>query len=128
MDVFLLEKNQLGLYQVIVNMAENNLKLKLKVAQELYKYKNSRREVMNKTQQRLYYRSIQHLKDNLETDLALQLISYRMKQFAMWFTYMWNNPSLSQKTYSRLSNKFPYRKTHFLRQMKIWSKKNPLVI
>ena len=128
MDVFLLEKNQLGLYQVIVNMAENNLKLKLKVAQELYKYKNSRRPATNETQQRLYYRSIQHLKDNLETDLTLQLISYRMKQFAMWFTYMWNTPSLSQKTYSRLSNKFPYRKTHVLRQMKIWSKKNPLVI
>ena len=128
MDVFLLKKNQDGLFQVITNMAENNLKLKLKVAQELYKYKNSRREVMNKTQQRLYYRSIQQLKDNLETDLALQLISYRMKQFAMWFTYMWNNPSLSQKTYSRLSAKFPYRKTHFLRQMKIWIKKPQLIL
>lgn len=128
MDVFLLEKNQLGLYQVIVNMAENNLKLKLKVAQELYKYKNSRREVMNKTQQRLYYKSIQHLKDNLETDLALQLISYRMKQFAMWFTYMWNNPSLCQKTFYRLSAKFPYRRTHFLRRRKVWIKKPELIL
>tara|TARA_R110000868_G_scaffold341539_1_gene602399 strand:- start:142 stop:528 length:387 start_codon:yes stop_codon:yes gene_type:complete len=128
MDVFLLKKNQDGLFLVLEKIANNNIKLKVKVAKELYKYKNSRREVMNKTQQRLYYRSIQHLKDNLETDLALQLISYRMKQFAMWFTYMWNNPSLCPKTFYRLSAKYPYRKTHFLRRRKIWIKKPQLIL
>ena len=128
MDVFLLKKNQDGLALAIEKMANNNIKLKVKVAKELYKYKNSRREVMNKTQQRLYYRSIQHLKDNLETDLALQLLSYRMKQFAMWFTYMWNNPSLCQKTFYRLSAKYPYRKTHFLRRRKVWIKKPKLIL
>lgn len=119
MNVFLLKKNQDGLIMVIDHLADTNVQLNKQVYRQLEHYKNTRREVKNKTQLRLYFRSIQHLKDNMTTDLAINLLTFRMRQFTRWFTYMWGNPSLTQRTYNRLSTRFPYKKTHFLRKNKI---------
>lgn len=119
MNVFLLKKNQDGLIMVIDHLADTNVQLNKQVYRQLEHYKNTRRDVKNKTQLRLYFRSIQHLKDNMTTDLAINLLTFRMRQFTRWFTYMWGNPSLTQRTYNRLSTRFPYKKTHFLRKNKI---------
>jgi hypothetical protein len=107
---------------VIERLGRTNRRLQLQVVKRLTEYKHSRRPATNKTQQNLYYRSIQHLKDNLITDLAMQLITYRLRQFARYFSYMWNNPSLNIKTYNRLSKKYPYKSTHYLRSYKILSR------
>ena len=80
---------------VIERLGRTNRKLQLQVVKGLTEYKNSRRPATNKTQQTLYYRSIQHIRDNLVTDLGMQLINYRLGQFARYFSYMWNNPSLN---------------------------------
>jgi len=120
MNPVLLNKSyQDGICLAILRLSENNIKLKEKVELELNNYKFSRRAVLNKTQQRLYYKSIQTIKDNLQTDLALQLLTFRLRQFACWFGYMWNNPTLSKKTLVRLQLKYPYKSTHFLRQYKL---------
>ena len=107
---------------VIERLGCTNRKLQLQVVKGLTEYKNSRRPITNKTQQNLYFRSIQHIRDNLVTDLGMQLITYRLTQFARYFSYMWNNPSLNIKTYNRLSKRYPYRSTHYLRSCKILSK------
>jgi hypothetical protein len=123
MNVFLLKKNQDGLILAIDRLSDNNIKLNQKINEYLVDYKNTRRPATNKTQLKLYYKSIQHIKDNLTTDLAISLLTCRMKQFARWFSYMWNCPSLCHKTFLRLNKRFPYNKTHFLRKRKIWVKK-----
>lgn len=119
MNIFLLENYQDSLCNVIDHLANTNIPLNKQVMKQLGHYKNTRRIATSKTQLRLYYKSIQHLKDNLTTDLAVNLLTFRMKQFALWFQYMWNNPSLCPKTFNRLSNKYPYNKTNFLRKSKI---------
>lgn len=117
MNIFL--DNPDGLSLVTNHLYENNIKLKFKVDKELYKYKLTRRETTSKTQLRLYYRSIETLKYNLTIKLSINLLTFRMRQFARWFGYMWNNPSLCHKTFTRLSKKYPYNKTHFLRKYKL---------
>ena len=115
-------ENTEGLVLAVNDLFENNVKLRERVQEVLYNYKHTRRGVTNKTQLRLYYKSIEFLKHNLTTDLAINILTDRLRRFARWFSYMWNNPSLCQKTFTRLSTKFPYRKTRFLRRRKIWAK------
>ena len=108
-----------GVCTVVKRLETNNQRLQLKVVNELIKYKSSRRPPTNKTQQRLYYKSIQQLRDNLFTDLGLQLITYRLKQFAMWFSYMYHMPTITLSVYERLRHKYPYKTHHFLRQVRV---------
>lgn len=119
MNIFLLENYQESLCKVIDHLAETNVPLNNQVMKQLTHYKHTRRVATSKTQLRLYYKSIQHLKDNLTTDLAVNLLTFRMKQFALWFQYMWNNPSLCKSTFDRLTTRYPYKKTNFLRKSKI---------
>jgi hypothetical protein len=61
--------------------------------------------------------------ENYEIDVALKIAIFHitkiLRRFARWFSYMWNKPTLNQKTFKRLSRKYPYKTTHFLRQRKI---------
>jgi len=119
MDKLLLKpKYQEGLLLAIDRLSKNNKWLNEQVLSQLVAYKNTRREVTSKIQQRLYYKSIETIKHNLFTDISIKLLNYRMCQFARWFSYMWNNPSLCKKTAKRLQTLYPYKTTHFLRQ---WS-------
>ena len=83
---------------------------------ELIKYKISKPLPKNKTQQRLYYISIERLKNNLSIDMSVQLLHIRLEQFVRWFKFMYSsNLTLVSKTYNRLKLKFHYNKTHFCR-------------
>jgi hypothetical protein len=118
-QVFLNQSYDEALASTIKRLSENNIKLQKKVELELIKFKFSRKVIKNKTQQRLYYKSIQTIQDNLQTDLALQLLTFRLRQFALWFSYMWNNPTLCKKTLKRLQKKYPFKDTRFLRQFQL---------
>jgi hypothetical protein len=118
-QVFFNQSYDEALASTIKRLSENNIKLQKKVELELIKFKFSRKVIKNKTQQRLYYKSIQTIRDNLQTDLALQLLTFRLRQFALWFSYMWNNPTLCKKTLKRLQKKYPFKDTRFLRQFQL---------
>ena len=118
-QVFLNQSYDEALASTIKRLSENNIKLQKKVELELIKFKFSRKVIKNKTQQRLYYKSIQTIQDNLQTDLALQLLTFRLRQFVLWFSYMWNNPTLCKKTLKRLQKKYPFKDTRFLRQFQL---------
>lgn len=118
----LLNLNQLDadhFSDVILNLVNNNTKIKNKVQEVLANYKYSKRPITSQIQARLYHRSIQHLKDNLETDLAIQLLEYRLRQFVRWFSYIYGNPVLNKLTYRKLKRNKTYNKYNFFRKYRI---------
>ena len=73
-----------------------------------------------KTKKRLFYNLVERYKIDTAIKISVCHFTKIMEKFAKWFSYMWHNPSLSQRTFYRLSTKYPYKTTHFLRQRKIW--------
>ena len=112
---------------VLETWIDKNPRLNAKIDKEVSKFllKNDRKK-RTKTQLRLYNKNLQSFTHNVSWCLAQDLLNYRLHQFGKWFIYMWNCPSLCPKTYYRLSAKYPYKKTHFLRQFKIWAEIPPI--
>lgn len=112
---------QKNLTNVLSKWIDHNPRLNAKIDKEVTKFlsKNDGK-TRNKTQLRLYNKALQSFTHNVSWCLAQDLLNYRLHQFGRWFIYMWGCPSLCSKTYYRLSAKYPYKKTHFLRQFKVW--------
>lgn len=101
------EEHHERLCEVVERLSKNNRRVQRKVAIELFKYKSSKPPTNSKVRMRLYYASIQKMKDDLTCDLCVQLINIRMVQFVRWFQYiMGKMPTLTIKTTNRLREKY----------------------
>ena len=106
------EEHHGRLCEVVDRLSKNNKRVKRKVAIELFKYKSSKPPTNSKLKMRLYYKSIEKLKNDLTVDLCVQLINIRMLQFVRWFQYiMGKMPKLSILCLMRLRRN--YRKLGF---------------
>jgi len=95
------------LCEVVERLSKTNRRVQRKVAVELFKYKSSKPPTKSKVRMRLYYASIQKLKDDLTCDLCVQLINIRMLEFVRWFKYiMGKMPVLTIRTTNRLRSKY----------------------
>lgn len=101
------EEHHGRLCEVVDRLSKNNKRVKRKVAIELLKYKASKPPTASKMKMRLYYKSIEKLKNDLTVDLCVQLINIRMLQFVNFFKYiMGRMPKLSILCLKRLRRKY----------------------
>tara|TARA_R110000850_G_scaffold267627_1_gene398697 strand:+ start:395 stop:772 length:378 start_codon:yes stop_codon:yes gene_type:complete len=99
---------------------ENSKIVIIQSTKYLIKFRKSRPIPRSPLQKRLNEKSLIHVKESVMIDYAVQHLNFRMVQFVLWFQHiMGKMPSLSLKTYQRLINKYPYKKTGFGRCVNI---------
>jgi len=111
MSLFLKNKENNDRLVIAVDRMKNNKRVVNKVMKELIKFKYNKRPPINKTQLRLYYRSIYKIKEDLQIDLSIQLLNLRMVQFINWFKYIMSKRlTLVSSVHNRYKRDYPYKK------------------
>ena len=110
-SLFLQKDYNERLIKSVDKISSTNNKVKLETIKRLIIWKQSKRPAINKTQQRLYYISIQNIKESLLVELSIKLLNDAMVKFVRWFGYIMSRRlTLCSTTLNRFRRDYPYKK------------------
>ena len=110
-SIFLKKDYNERLINAVDKISSTSNKVKLETIKRLMIWKASKRPAINKTQQRLYYISIQNIKDSLLVELSVKLLNDAMVKFVRWFGYIMSRRlTLCSTTLNRFRRDYPYKK------------------
>ena len=119
-SLFLQKDYNARLIKSVDKISSTNNKVKLETIKRLMIWKQSKRPATNKTQQRLYYISIQNIKESLLVELSIKLLNNAMVKFVRWFGYiMSRHLTLCSNTLNRFRREYPYKKSGVARMCKV---------
>jgi len=114
--VFLLDNKNYdeGLQNAVRRMCDNNVRLRNKCQREMLKWKMQKGRPKSVRHMRLLNKAMEKQYEELQIDMAIQLLNIRMYQFVRWFSYMYGKmPKLCLATHRRLKEKYPYTTTGY---------------
>jgi len=99
------------LISAVDKISSTSNKVKLETIKRLMIWKATKRPATSKIQQRLYYISIQNIKESLLVELSVKLLNDAMIKFIRWFGYIMSRRlTLCSNTLNRFRRDYPYKK------------------